>query len=301
MIEPQPESEKGRPASPLCRFEHDAMACTFGVLLVEEDATYAEQATRAAFAEVDRLERELSRFVETSDIARINLLEPGQHVRVGIEAVECLQLAARLYAETGGAFDITFGSHPPDAAARAGPPLELEPSGRFVGVRFAGVQVDLGGVGKGYAVDQMATVLREWSIAAGVIHCGQSTMLALGRPAGGGGWTVAIRDPEKHDEVLGKARIADCALSGSGRKLHGDHIVDTRVGRAVEGKLGAWALAPSAAVSDALSTAFMVMTSDEIADYCQRHPDVCGLICHDVAGERRMEPFGALARLWEAG
>jgi thiamine biosynthesis lipoprotein len=298
MIEPQPDSQKGQRASPLHRFEHDAMACTFGVLLVEEDVSYAEQAAHAAFAEVDRLERELSRFVETSDIARINLLEPGQHVRVGIEAVECLQLAARLYDETGGAFDITYGSCISEDTPRTGPPLELEPTERFIAIRFEGVQVDLGGVGKGYAVDQMAAVLREWSIAAGVIHCGQSSALALGRPAGGGAWTVAIRDPEQRDRVLGSVPIADCALSGSGRLLHGNHIIDTRSGRAPAGKLGAWASAPSAAVSDALSTAFMVMASDEIADYCQAHADVGGLICYDVAGKQRVESFGVLRDLW---
>jgi thiamine biosynthesis lipoprotein len=291
MIEPQPNAVEHEQPSSLRRFSHDAMACTFEVLLVEENAEYAGQAARAAFAEVDRLERELSRFIPTSDIARINALKPGERTRVGIEAIECLQLAARLYDDTNGAFDITFGSRR-STSANAGPPLELDAKGRYVGVRDDGVVVDLGGVGKGYAVDRMVTVLRDWSIDAGLLHCGQSTVFALGRPAGAGGWSIAIRDPTGAGESLGSVDLSDVALSGSGCALHGEHIIDPRRGQPTDDKLGAWALAPSAALADALSTAFMVMTPQEVEAYCARQAGVSALLMVEAGSQREVLRFG---------
>jgi thiamine biosynthesis lipoprotein len=292
MIEPRPGARADVRGCPLRRFAHDAMACTFEVWLAEQDAAYAEQAARAAFAEADRLEQELSRFVPTSDVARLNALEPGQRIRAGIETIGCLQLAARLYDETGGAFDITFSSRSPATPNRGEPPLELDPKGRYVGLRSEGVCVDLGGVGKGYAVDQMVTILRDWSIETGLVHCGQSTAFALGRPADAEGWPIAIRDPREPDQTLGIVRISAAALSGSGRKLHGNHIIDPRRGRAVEDKLGSWALAPSAALSDALATAFMVLSPHEIEAYCRRHADVSAMLSLQEATERRQINFG---------
>lgn len=290
MIEPQPDAGDSNRPLPLRRFTHEAMACTFDVLLAEAEAGYAEQVARAAFAEIDRLEQELSRFVPHSDVARINALRPGQTARVGIEVIECLKLAAQLSERTGGAFDITFANRA--TRPRDEPRLEFDLRGRYVGVRAEGVQVDLGGVGKGYAVDQMVAILREWSISTAMVHCGQSTVFGLGCPASKKGWSVAIRNPVRHDEVLGSVRIANAALSGSGRELHGEHIIDPRTGRAVSDKLGAWALAPSAALSDALSTAFMVMSPDEVAEYCRRHPDTSALLVMAGGETAEMLSFG---------
>lgn len=297
MIEPQPSRGAAEGRVSLQRFAHDAMACTFEVCTVGEDEKYARQAVEAAFKETDRLEAELSRFVPTSDVAHINALRAGQRTRVGIEVIECLQLAAQLHAQTNGAFDVTVGSKGAAAPPRQAVPLELDPKGRYVGVRLDGVRIDLGGIGKGYAVDQIATVLREWGIGAALIHSGQSTVFALGRPAAGETWSVAARDPRNHGDVLGHVQLHDAALSGSGRKLHGDHIIDPRTGRAVTNKLGAWALAPSAALADALSSAFFVMSPSEIEAHCGAHAEVAGLICVERRGETELRHFGkSLAR-----
>jgi thiamine biosynthesis lipoprotein len=292
MIEPLASTAKPAPEFPLRRFGREAMACTFEVLLVEEDAKYAEQAALAALAEVDRLEQELSRFVPHSDVARINALQPGQTVQVGIETLECLRLAGRVYEETGGAFDITFRSRGVVGAPHAAAPLELDPKSRSIGVGADRMQIDLGGVGKGYAIDQIVAILRDWSISAALVHCGQSTVFALGSPPGATGWSVAIRDPVKHDESLGAVQLSDAALSGSGRKLHGDHIIDPRSGQPVEDRLGAWALAPSAALSDALATAFMIMAPNEVGEYCQRRARVSGLVCAETAGGPVLSRYG---------
>ncbi len=292
---------------PLRRFEHDAMACTFALALVCEDADYAEQAARAAFAEIDRLERELSRFIPTSDIARINTLATGAKLRIGIEAVECLQLATQIRTDTNGAFDVTYGSKPLTAGPRTGrddrletgptascptAQLELDPKGRYVRVHAKGVRVDLGGIGKGYAIDQVLEILRDWSIDAGLIHSGQSSVFALGAPPGSEHWTIALRDPVDHDRTLGHVSLKNAALSGSARKLHGDHIIDPRRGVPVDDKLGTWALAPSAAQADALSTAFMVMSPTEVAAYCRQHSEISALLVLEAAGTRRLLQYG---------
>ena len=95
------------------RFSHEAMATTYELLIVHstkgrlmaEDEHYAGQAAVAAFDEVDRLERELSRYIENSDIARINNLPANQPLQLGLDTFECLKIAQRLYAQTNGAFD----------------------------------------------------------------------------------------------------------------------------------------------------------------------------------------------------
>jgi len=284
MIEPQPGREAAKGGGSLQRFAHDAMACTFEICTVGEDEKYARQAVEAAFKEVDRLEAELSRFVPTSDVTQINALSAGQITRVGIEVIECLQLAAQVHADTSGAFDVTVGSRGEAAPPRREAPLELDPQGRYIGARMDGVQVDLGGIGKGYAVDQIVAILREWSIDAALVHSGQSTIFALGRPAADQSWSLAIRDPTKQDRALRHVQLHDAALSGSGRKLHGDHIRDPRTGRAVRDKLGAWALAPSAALSDALATAFLVMSADQVHAYCRAHVDAAALLALESAG-----------------
>ena len=113
MTEPPQETcfvGSGGPIAGMKRFSHEAMATTFELLIVHEDERYACQAAVAAFDEVDRLERELSRFIENSDIARINNLPANQPLQLGLDTFECLKIAKRVYAETNGAFDITIGT-----------------------------------------------------------------------------------------------------------------------------------------------------------------------------------------------
>ncbi len=278
------------------RFCHEAMATTFEVVVVHEDARYARQAAAAAFDEVDRLEGELSRFVENSDITRINNLPANQPLRLGLDAFECLQLSCRIYAETNGAFDITIGSlfscwRNEDGTPRTPSQEELNLARRHTGTHLllldesehtvqllaSPVQVDLGGVGKGYAVDRMAELLREWSIETTLISGGYSSVLALDAPADTKGWPLTLSNPDNRKEILARPSLQSRAISGSGLQK-GRHIIDPRTAQPVEGKYAAWASAPDAVTADALSTAFMVMGPDEIKQYCSRHPDVLAMI-----------------------
>ena len=285
------------------RFSHQAMATTFEIFIQHEDGRYAQQAAWQAFDELDRLEAELSRFIENSDISRINNLAANQPLRIGLAAFECLRLSARISAETNAAFDITIGSllscwlnedetvRTPSqqqldiARRRTGTHLiELNEAEYTVELLISPVRIDLGGVGKGYALDQMANLLREWSIDTALVHGGFSSVLALDAPPGARGWPLTLSDPGNHKQKLAYLYLRGQAVSGSGLQK-GQHIIDPRTAQPVEAKRAAWACAGDAATADALSTAFMVMSPDEIRQYCSRHPDILAMIMLESEGK----------------
>ena len=298
MTDDRLRGEWFRPGAELAvrQFEHEAMACTFGLTLVEPDGAYAACAARAAWNEVDRLELELSRFAVHSDIARVPSLRAGEELPLGAEVYECLELAAVVCQQTGGAFDVTArtgGDGQPGAVRGAGPLLELDPARHVIVARAANVQLDLGGIGKGYALDRLAELLCEWRIEAGLIHAGQSTVVAWGEGRGGAGWQVEVRDPAGIREAWGTVHLRGRALSGSGQLLHGNHIVDPRTGIPACGTSAAWALAPTGARADALSTAFMVMAPKDVESYCARHDEVSAIVMLPGAQEPEVVCFGA--------
>ena len=278
------------------RFSHDAMATTFEILILDKEYKYAGQAAQAAFAELDRLEAELSRFVENSDVSRINNAGLNKEVVVGLEVFECLQKAKRIYEETGGAFDITVGSlmscwldkdkklrkpgkkEVDEAKKRTGMNLlELDERWYTVKVLTEGVHVDIGGIGKGYALDKMGEILCEWGVERALVHGGGSTVFAMQGPDRMKGWPVTLSAPADRKKRLAKIFLQDCTVSGSGL-AHGQHIIDPRKGKPIEGRVSAWSSAPDGASADALSTAFMVMKPEEIERYCGKKPDVCAMI-----------------------
>lgn len=255
------------------RFSHAAMATVFEVHCAHADAGYARQAAQAAFDLVDRLERDLSRFVANSDVSRINHLTAGESTRVSPWTMECLEIARRLYGLTGKAFDVSIGS----GMER----LELVPSGFAVHARAGGAHLDLGGIGKGYAVDRMAEVLEEWEIPRALVHGGFSSVRAVEAPPDREGWPLTLSAPGPGDDrVLVRVSVCQRAFSASGVRK-GDHILDPRTGRPARGRAAAWVAVPAgpgsldtspAAVVDALSTAFMIQPVEEIDDLCRRHP-----------------------------
>lgn len=279
------------------RFSHEAMATTFEVIIVHEDGRYAQQAARAAFDEVDRLETELSRFIENSDISRINNLPANQPVVIGLAAFECLQLSAGMYDETNGAFDVTFRSGYSILDTRClmqeskiKNPIKLDATQHTVELLTSQIQIDLGGIGKGYSVDRVAKLLREWSIDTALISGGYSSVLALDAPDNTKGWPVTVSHPDNHKQILARLCLEGRSLGASGVQ-QGRHIIDPRTARPVGGKLAAWACAGDAATADALSTSFMVMSPDEIEQYCLRHPEVQALV---ILQEEEKKPSASL-------
>lgn len=278
------------------RFSHEAMATTFEVIVANDDEKYARQAAAAAFDLVNRLEAELSRFIPNSDVSRINNLPANRPLILGLDTFECLKLSCRIYAETGGAFDVTIGPllicwRNADGSPREPSKQELDNARQRTGTNFmrlnedehtiellvGGVQVDLGGIGKGYAVDRMAELLREWSIDTALISGGYSSVRALDGPAETNGWPLTLSNPENRKEIFVRPNLQNRALGSSGIKK-GRHIIDPRTMQPVRGKLAAWSSAPDAATADALSTAFMIMSADEIKLFCSSHPDIAAMV-----------------------
>lgn len=293
MTQPIEKSIRALSPGDALRFSHFAMATEFELYISAAEAEYAAQAGQAAFAELDRLENALSRFLPNSDISRINHAQPGQTLVIGPDAMACLAACFRHYLETEGAFDVTVGAlydcwlHT-DKSLRHPSDEEIEAAGRKTGLHHlffdeanflvtkeaAGLQIDLGAFGKGYAVDKMAEVLVEWGIKAALIHGGASSVYAWG---GEGGWQTTISHPLDHTRILRRMELKDKAISGSGLQK-GSHIIDPLQGRPAGDRLAAWAMAPDAASSDALSTAFMVMSLQRIDAYCKTHPQVAAAL-----------------------
>jgi thiamine biosynthesis lipoprotein len=278
------------------RFSHEAMATTYQVIIVHDDATYSRQAATAAFNEVDRLEAELSRFIENSDVARINNLPANKPLRLGLDTFKCLKISSRLYTETKGAFDITIGPllncwRNDDGTDRTPSQEELELARQNTGTHLfklnedehtielmsGDIKIDLGGVGKGYAVDKVAELLREWSIDIALISGGYSSVLALDAPVDVKGWPLSLSNPANRKQILSRVFLHNRAISGSGIRK-GPHIIDPRSMQPVSDKHAAWSSAPDAATADALSTAFMIMIPDEIEQYCNNHEDTMALV-----------------------
>ncbi len=281
-------------------FRYEAMATAFEIYVVHADGEYASQAGQAAFAELDRMEQHLSKFVENSDVSRINGLRGNKPLPVGPEVFECLSLCAEMYEATFGAFDVTVGSlygcwfgpkremlrpgkkELAEAKRRTGMGLvKLNADEMTVEVLEQGVKVDLGAIGKGFAIDKMGEILKEWSIEMAFIHSG-SSILAMDKCAGTDGWPVNLSLPPGAKgeglgpEVLSKINLENISLSGSNQE-YGVHIIDPRIGRAVAGKLATWAICGSAGRSDGLSTALMVMSDDEAKKYFARQKKDAGM------------------------
>jgi len=279
----------------LHRFSYDAMATTFEILIVHKDRPYAGSAAQTTFVELDRLESELSRFVENSDVTRINNAPANQPVKVGLDTFECLKRCIEISHRTNGAFDVTIGSllkcrlgenrkllspareQIDEARKHTGVHLlKLNDSDYTVTVTDTAVQIDLGGFAKGYAVEKIADTLADWDIDTVFINAGSSTVFALNAPPDKKGWPVTITSPTTSKQ-LRKLHLENQALSGSGLE-HGPHIIEPRTAGLIEDKIAAWSLAKAPADADALSTCFMVMSSEEIKNYCRKYPDVSAMI-----------------------
>jgi len=297
------------------RFAHQAMATTFEIIVQYEERLYAQQAAEAAFDELDRIEGELSRYIENSDVARLNNLPANQPLQLGLDTYACLDISKQMHARTNGVFDVTIGflldcwrdedKRPRVPAAdelafarrHTGMDLlVLDEATTMVALRAGPVRVDLGGVGKGYGVDRMAELLREWSVDRALIHGGFSSVLALDAPEGARGWPVTLSHPQDRRRVLARLELERMAVSGSGLEK-GGHIIDPRLGRPVEGKIAAWSVTPNAGVGDAFSTAFMIMAPAEIEALCAQDSAVRALVIvrdEDAdASRERVLPIGA--------
>ena len=280
------------------RFSHKAMATVFEIFIDHDNYSYALQAATESFAQLDLLELELSRFVENSDISRINQLKPGESTIVGGESMECLIICQRLLVETNGAFNPTVGkvidywknnSESEICINENIGNLILDSKSYTVTLTDNIISIDLGGIGKGYALDKLKSTFQEWDIKNILINSGRSTLLAMEPPKNEIGWPLIISHPS-HKNELKRIFLNNSAIAGSGVEK-GDHIVSPSNYQPIQNKLCAWSMARTGAEADALSTSFMIMSEGEILDYIKHHPDVGGMIFNE---EGSLMKYGTL-------
>ena len=301
----KPENDSTAEAA-LIRFARRAMATTFEVIL-PFGTPRADSAAEAALDEIDRLEAQLTVYRDTSEMSRLNQLAQYTALRVEDGLFELLSEAKRIHEDTGGAYDISAGAlikawgffrgparipseaERQQALERTGmQSVLLDRSERTVRYLKPGLEMNLGSIGKGYALDRVAAILRDdWDISSALLHGGHSSILATGCPPGQPrGWPIALCHPWDAERKLGTVWLRDEAMGTSavtfkhleheGRKL--GHILDPRTGWPAESTAMVSVVSPTAAQADALATAFFILGAEGARAYCDTHLDIAAVL-----------------------
>jgi thiamine biosynthesis lipoprotein len=290
-----------------------------------------------ALDEIERLESQLSLYQPTSELSYINARAAQEAVRVEPGLFRLLIRARELTRKTDGAFDVTIAplmrcwgfinasGRLPDAAeiaearARVGMHLvELDEATSTIRFERPGVMLDLGSIGKGYALENAAQLLVDAGVTSALLHGGTSTVCALGNPPGANSWKVAIPDPaslnataaprpgivtvDSISGLLAVVPLRNESLSVSavwgksfqaGGKVYG-HVMDPRIGAPVQGAVMAAVMAPRATDTDALSTALLTLGSSGLDAITAASREVHALVSYagDAAGDYRVASRG---------
>jgi FAD:protein FMN transferase len=336
---PPPAGSVGvQPGSHLLSVSREAMACLFEIVI---DAALYRDRTDAAVTALDlveSLEAQLTVYRDTSEIVHLNRHATAAPVVVEQGLFDLLKRAVALFLATGGAFDITAGrlskvwgfyrrqgrmpsaEEVTEALATVGSQhLEFDDAAKTLRFANAGLELNLGAIGKGYALDRAAAALDQGGIHNFLIHGGNSSILARGgrlnseckiqnaesatdersqtaespsairnsQSAFPPAWSIALRHPLKPSVRLAEFVLRNQALgtSGSGTQFFHHqgrrygHILDPRTGWPAAQVLSATVIAPTAEQADALSTAFYVLGLEPAQRYCNDHADISALLC----------------------
>jgi FAD:protein FMN transferase len=300
-----------------------AMATRFEIALHGDNPAALRAAGEEALRLVEELEDQLSLFRPGSEIARLNARAAYEPVRIAPGVFALLQHAQKLSEQTGGAFDITVaplvrcwgfmggeGRMPrpeevAEARAKAGMSLVQLNPGDFT-VRFArgGVMLDLGAIGKGYAIERAAEVLREAGVISALLHGGTSSVQAIGRPPGEEFWKIAIETPSRkpnappallatvqfHDEAISVSSVQEHSFQAGGRTF--GHVIDPRTGEPAIGTVLAAVVLPSATETDALSTALLTLGNAGHQHIADLRPGMRTLLVSESGGQLSVESKG---------
>lgn len=283
------------------------MACRFEVVLPSDAARHVA-AARAALDEADRIEALLTVFRDSSEVSRLNRTAAANRVPLSDELFALIARCIELHRETDGAFDITvsplsrsFGfldrhgrlplaEEITSARARISTAcLELDRVHRTIRFGASGMELNFGAIGKGYALDRMAVILRERGVTGALLSAGGSSVLAIGDER----WPVDVCSARASRRVLAKLRLRNAALGTSGAaeqffEANGErfgHVFDPRTGLPAAGLLSASVITRDAETADALSTAMFAGGVPLAERYCAGHDGVLALLTPDDGTE----------------
>lgn len=283
------------PAGELSRVERaeEAMGSMFGLVLYGPDRAALEAAADAAFEEVHRLDRMLSNYKPGSEWSGVNRDAASRPVVVSSELFELLAQCLEYSRRSEGAFDITIGPlmklwgfykgegtlpRPGEVAGvleRVGyRHVQLDGAARTVRFLRAGLELDPGGIGKGYAVDRMVAVLKRMGVKSALVSAAGSSIYGLGAPPlAAAGWPVSLGAPGEPDRSVGEVRLKNQSLSTSGSyekafRAGGyrySHLIDPRSGYPAQGVASISVVAPRTIDSEAWTKPFFILDPAEAA------------------------------------
>lgn len=245
------------------KFELEAMNTTFAIRIRHPDLEGARRLAGNCFRQLEDLEAELSRYRPDSEVSRINQLKAGESMLLADATNRCLRIALEASLRTAGLFDATMGNQTQpqeiNESSTDSPmgKLILAPDHPRVLCEAAGRQIDLGGIGKGFALDEMARTLMELGVESAMLSSGASTHQAFGPDP----WPMVLQSGSHTRRI----ELLNQALSASGSGIQGGHVVHPDTGQApVYAFERVWTVTATAALSDAYSTACLLMTEEEI-------------------------------------
>jgi thiamine biosynthesis lipoprotein len=289
----------------------DAMGTTYVIVAYGGDANRLRAAVEDASEEVRRLDRLLSNYLPASEWSQVNSLAANQPVRVSPELFQLIAACVEYSRQSEGAFDITVGplmrvwgfykgtGHLPHRAEIRGAlghvgyqNILLDPKNNTVRFARDGVEIDPGGIGKGYAVDKMVDVLKEDGITSALVSAGGSSIYGIGAPPSESrGWRITIRDPKDASKSVAEVWLHDDSLSTSGNyekffyaegRMY-SHIMDPLTGYPSEGMLSASVIAPKTLDSEAWTKPYYIRGRKLAA--AARHKDKFRVfLCEDKLG-----------------
>jgi thiamine biosynthesis lipoprotein len=290
------------------------MGTVLEITLCATDAVQGQRIIDTLFTTTSHLDTLLSTFSPDSPVSRLNAQAGRGAAAVPPEVTDLLSLSLSYWQLTDRTFDITVGplmalwrqaaairALPSSAAVQqartrvGSEKVKLSPDGR-VSLTRLGMAIDLGGIGKGYALDRLIGLLKEQGLSQALLDFGQSSIWALGAPPDAEGWHLLIQQPD--GETVGIITLHDQALSVSGSlgqtfEVNGNrygHVIDPRNGVPLRRDLLACVIAPDATQAEALSKALLILGEHEGITLLQRFPGVEGLLV--AAGGQRWTTSG---------
>ncbi len=284
--------------------EEAIMGTRCAVELWSEDRAAGEAAIEAVLAEMRRIDAAMSTYKPDSEVSRVNTSAGRGPVPISTELFSLIETANQYSRLSRGVFDITYASvgylydyrahvRPDDAAISEALPsidyrqLQLDPVKHTIAFGKPGMRIDLGGIGKGYAVDRGVEILKKRGVAHALVNAGGDTRVIgdrLGKP-----WVIGIRHPDKKDEVVLRIPLEDAAFSTSGDYeryfdeggVRYDHIIDPKTGRSPHGVRSVTVIASTATRTDGLTKSVFIMGAKDGIEFINGLTDADAIVIDD--------------------